>query len=110
MAFHHTAFRKLDRRPGALDRIAIVERHLGMLEREHANERLLLLRLLQPPRQLCDRRLVEHHNSSSTIVLRRMPRLGDSTSTTSPGTSHFGGSKRAPAPVGVPVAMRSPGF
>ena len=32
-----------------------------------------------------------------------------STSITSPGFSQIGGSKRAPAPVGVPVTMTSPG-
>ena len=32
------------------------------------------------------------------------------TSTTSPSRRYFGGSKRAPAPLGVPVAMMSPGF
>jgi len=41
---------------------------------------------------------------SDVTVLRRMPIPLDSTSTTSPGLSQRGGSKRAPAPVGVPVA------
>jgi hypothetical protein len=42
--------------------------------------------------------------------LRNTPSRDDSTSTTSPGLSQRGGSKRAPAPVGVPVAIMSPGF
>ena len=47
--------------------------------------------------------------ASSTTVLRSVPMPEPSTSTTSPGLSQRGGSKRAPAPVGVPVTMRSPG-
>lgn len=47
---------------------------------------------------------------SSTTVLRSVPMPETSTSTTSPGFSHLGGSKRAPAPVGVPVEITSPGF
>ena len=46
---------------------------------------------------------------SSTTALERTPMPDTSTSTVSPGTSHFGGSKRAPAPLGVPVRITSPG-
>jgi hypothetical protein len=46
---------------------------------------------------------------SSTTLLRSTPISGTSTSTTSPGTSHFGGVWWPPAPVGVPVQIRSPG-
>src|SRR6185503_20425330 len=46
---------------------------------------------------------------SSTTTLRSVPISGTWTSTVSPLRKYFGGSKRAPAPVGVPVAMRSPG-
>ena len=45
---------------------------------------------------------------SSSTGLRRVPISGTVTSTTSPGSSHTGGSKRAPAPVGVPVKITSP--
>ena len=48
--------------------------------------------------------------SSSATLLASMPMPAASTSTLSPGTSHFGGSKKAPAPVGVPVEITSPGF
>ena len=47
---------------------------------------------------------------SSATVLRSVPMPVTSTSTTSPGFSHFGGSKRAPAPIGVPVEITSPGL
>ena len=47
--------------------------------------------------------------TSSATTLRKVPIAGQLTSTTSAGTSHFGGSKRPPAPGGVPVAMMSPG-
>src|SRR5690606_40810668 len=39
---------------------------------------------------------------SSVTSLRRVPISGTCTSTTSPARRHLGGSKRAPAPVGVP--------
>src|SRR5437870_5657961 len=42
-------------------------------------------------------------------TLRSVPISGTCTSTVSPLRKYFGGSKRAPAPVGVPVAIRSPG-
>src|SRR5947208_797180 len=47
--------------------------------------------------------------ASSTTWLRSTPISGTSTSTTSPGLSHFGGLWWPPAPVGVPVQIRSPG-
>src|SRR6185503_18503537 len=46
---------------------------------------------------------------SSTTTLRSVPISGTCTSTVSPLRKYFGGSKRAPAPVGVLVAMSSPG-
>ncbi len=49
------------------------------------------------------------HPSSAT-AFRSVPMPETSTSTTSPGLSHLGGSKRAPAPVGVPVEITSPGL
>src|SRR5207302_8819001 len=49
------------------------------------------------------------HRSSATL-LRSTPISGTSTSTTSPRLSQRGGVKRAPAPVGVPVAIMSPGL
>src|SRR5262245_12317139 len=49
------------------------------------------------------------HTPSATR-LRSVPISGTAISTTSPGTSQRGGSKRAPAPVGVPVTIRSPGL
>src|SRR5262249_51446338 len=48
--------------------------------------------------------------ASSVTVLRKTPICGDSTSTTSPGLSHTGGLRCTPAPVGVPVQIRSPGL
>ena len=54
--------------------------------------------------------IVRLTHDSATTSLRRIPISGTSTSTASPGTSQRGGSKRAPAPVGVPVTIRSPGF
>lgn len=50
----------------------------------------------------------EAHASSTTPFLS-VPMPSPSTSMTSPGLSQTGGSRRAPAPVGVPVAMTSPG-
>ena len=47
---------------------------------------------------------------SSAIPFRNVPIPGTAISTTSPGSSQRGGSKRAPAPTGVPVTMMSPGF
>jgi mono/diheme cytochrome c family protein len=47
--------------------------------------------------------------SSSITRFLSVPMPDTSTSITSPGTRYFGGSNRAPAPVGVPVAMMSPG-
>jgi len=49
------------------------------------------------------------HPSSAT-VFRSVPMPETSTSTTSPGLSHLGGSNRAPAPIGVPVEITSPGL
>src|SRR5262249_39032848 len=49
------------------------------------------------------------HGVSSTTPLRKMPTPSASTSMTSPGFRYRGGSNRAPAPVGVPVTMTSPG-
>src|SRR5512145_2569876 len=46
--------------------------------------------------------------ASSATGLESTPTPSTSTSTTSPGTSHLGGLKRAPAPLGVPVRIRSP--
>ena len=48
-------------------------------------------------------------HASSATVFDSTPMPDTSTSTTSPGTSHLGGSKRAPAPFGVPVRITSPG-
>ena len=59
---------------------------------------------------VCIRLSLELPHPSSATVLRSVPMPVTSTSTTSPGLSHFGGSKRAPAPVGVPVEITSPGF
>ena len=47
---------------------------------------------------------------SSTTRLLSVPISGTEMSTTSPALSQRGGSKRAPAPTGVPVTMMSPGF
>src|SRR5262249_33186787 len=47
--------------------------------------------------------------ASSTTVLRRTPICGAATSTTSPGLSHTEGFRCTPAPVGVPVQIKSPG-
>ena len=55
---------------------------------------------------LCSQR----HYASSTTLFRSTPISGTSTSTTSPGLSHFGGLWWPPAPVGVPVQIRSPGL
>ena len=46
---------------------------------------------------------------SSRIELRSSPTPVISTSTVSPGFIHTGGSRKAPTPPGVPVAMISPG-
>src|SRR5436190_8044361 len=48
--------------------------------------------------------------ASSTTVLRRTPICGAATSTTSPGLSHTDGLRCTPAPVGVPVQIKSPGL
>src|SRR5262249_8034713 len=48
--------------------------------------------------------------TSSTTVLRRTPICGAATSTTSPGLSHTEGFRCTPAPVGVPVQIKSPGL
>ena len=48
--------------------------------------------------------------ASSATVLRRVPISGTATSTTSPGLSHTDGLRCTPAPVGVPVQIRSPGL
>ena len=53
--------------------------------------------------------LLRRHTISSSMPFRKIPRPVADTSTTSPGFKYFGGSKRAPAPVGVPVTMMSPG-
>ena len=53
------------------------------------------------------RDLVFGHSSATPFTSAPMPSAR--TSTTSPGFSHTGGSCRAPAPVGVPVTMMSPG-
>jgi hypothetical protein len=47
--------------------------------------------------------------ASSITPLRSTPIFSASTSMTSPGFKYRGGSNRAPAPVGVPVTMTSPG-
>ena len=47
--------------------------------------------------------------ASSTTPLRKEPMPSAATSMTSPGFRYRGGSNRAPAPVGVPVTMMSPG-
>lgn len=52
----------------------------------------------------------ESLHPSSITVLRSVPMPVTSTSTTSPAFSHFGGSNRAPAPMGVPVEITSPGL
>ncbi len=49
------------------------------------------------------------HGRSASTGLRRIPTPETSTSTTSPGPRKRGGSKRMPAPTGVPVEMMSPG-
>ena len=46
---------------------------------------------------------------SSATSLRRTPTPSTSISTTSPAFSQIGGSKRTPAPTGVPVTITSPG-
>ncbi len=51
----------------------------------------------------------EGHRASPITGLRSVPMPSASTSTMSPGCSQTGGSRRAPAPVGVPVTMWSPG-
>lgn len=50
-----------------------------------------------------------YRRSSATRFLS-VPIFGTLISTTSPDRKYFGGSNRAPAPVGVPVAMTSPVF
>src|SRR5262249_43749086 len=47
---------------------------------------------------------------SSPTVLRNTPICGAATSTTSPGLSHTEGFRCTPAPVGVPVQIKSPGL
>src|SRR5262249_14812111 len=57
-----------------------------------------------------ERIIVESRYVSSITGLRRTPISGTATSTTSPGLSQTGGLRCTPAPVGVPVQIRSPGL
>src|SRR5260370_40717888 len=69
-----------------------------------------------PPRELWERERTEPvaqsatSQVSSTTVLRNTPICGAATSTTSPGLSHTEGFRCTPAPVGVPVQIKSPGL
>src|SRR6516162_4815548 len=57
-----------------------------------------------------ERIIVDSRYVSSITGLRSTPISGTATSTTSPGLSQTGGLRCTPAPVGVPVQMRSPGL
>src|SRR5699024_3691202 len=93
---------------GGLDGIGIIQRHVGMAGRQQTDLPAFLL----GRQQMCGGGIElcrgERHVSSST-VLASVPMPAAATSTRSPGLSQTGGSKRAPAPVGVPVTMMSPG-
>ena len=110
MAPDDAAAGELQFRPGALNGVGVLDRQIRIFARECCNQRLAAFGVIQALRQPFDGLLIEHGYCSSATVLRRMPILADSTSTTSPGLSQRGGVNRAPAPVGVPVAIMSPGF
>src|SRR5690606_2755321 len=104
-AGHPAARGQFLRHQRGLDRIGVVQRGLWVLQGDQA---ALDAALFGPEKRLCASGNGLWHHSSRT-PFRRAPMPSAETSITSPGTNHFGGSKRAPAPVGVPVTMMSPG-
>ena len=93
-----------------LDGVGVVHVHAGMF----SDRRPICLRVRSASIERSRRRasissVLSIVGTSSATLLRKMPMPSASTSTTSPGFSQIGGSKRAPAPVGVPVTMTSPG-
>jgi hypothetical protein len=98
----------LARNPGRLDRVGLDHAHLRVGEREEPDLGTDTLCLVKGSGGGLDL-LRGHVSSSSATTLRNRPIPSASTSTTSPGFSQIGGSKRAPAPVGVPVTITSPG-
>ena len=104
-----SALRQLQGDKVRLHRIGLVQGHAGMGEREKAD---LPARRLGGQKGACSGSdLLGGHSPapSSPTVLRSVGRPSAMTSITSPGVSQTGGSNLAPAPVGVPVTMMSPG-
>src|SRR5690606_22197399 len=97
--------------PSGLDGIGVIHVHARMAHAEQADLAAHALGLVQSLGGVGD--LGGRHGhavvTSSMTPLRSVPMPSASTSTTSPGLSQTGGSSRAPAPVGVPVMMVSPG-
>ena len=97
--------------PRVLDGIGVVDRHARVLERELAAGDARALRLVEPERGGLELLGLHAHafTSSRCTTFFRTPTPDTSISTASPACRNFGGSKRMPAPIGVPVAITSPG-
>ena len=93
---------------GALDGIGVVHRGMGVFGGQKTTLNAALFGQKQALACRCNL-FGRHGKTSSATVLRRVPIPSALTSTTSPGVSQIGGSNRAPAPVGVPHRMVSPG-
>jgi hypothetical protein len=91
-----------------LHRIGVVHLHLRMAQSQQPDLAAVFVGKEQVLGGLLDFGFAECHASSAT-PFRSVPIPSASTSTTSPGFRKTGGSCRAPAPVGVPVTMMSPG-
>lgn len=89
-----------------LNGVGLIQRDARMANRKQADLLQRAFRIQQVGSRGFD--ILGGHASSSTPFFR-MPMPSASTSMTSPGFSQIGGSKRAPAPVGVPQTITSPG-
>ena len=110
VALDDAAAAELQLGPGALDRVGVLDGEAGIVPGEHRDQRLGAFGFIEARARRSIVAVSSMIYCSAATTLRSTPIRLDSTSTTSPTFSQRGGSKRAPAPVGVPVTIMSPGF